>query len=50
MGDDTVFSKYLSELDSPDTKGYTFFTKNQTDGYSLEIYRKYDEVYISKDF
>lgn len=41
--DDDVFGKYLSELELANTEGYTFFTKNETDGYSLEIYRKYDE-------
>ena len=45
MDDDSQFSQYLSELDSPNTEGYTFFTKNETDGYSLEIYRKYEEVF-----
>ncbi|XP_063687625.1 phosphatidylcholine transfer protein-like [Bolinopsis microptera] len=44
MDDDSQFSQYLSELDSPNTEGYTFFTKNETDGYSLEIYRKYEEA------
>ncbi|KAL5250514.1 hypothetical protein ACHWQZ_G016299 [Mnemiopsis leidyi] len=44
MTEDSEFSQYLSELDKPNTEGYTFFTKSQTNGYSLEIYRKYDEV------
>lgn len=48
--DEDVFSKYLSELESPNTEGYTFFTKNETDGYSLEIYRKYDQVTLLKQF
>ena len=44
MAGDSEFSQYLSELDNPNTEGYTFFTKSQTDGYSLEIHRKFDEV------
>ena len=46
MDDDSEFRTYLSELDSPNTDGYTFFTKNETEGYSLEVYRKYDEVSV----
>lgn len=42
MGDD--FTQYLDELDSPNTEGYTFFAKSQSEGYFLEIYRKYEEV------
>ena len=45
MAGDSEFSQYLSELDNPNTEGYTFFTKSQTDGYSLEIHRKFDEVF-----
>ena len=38
------FTKYISELDTPQVADYEFFTRNETAGYSFEIYRKYAEV------
>lgn len=46
MSDDSQFTEYLNQLNTPDTSGYEFFTKSEGDGYFVEIYRRFDKVYF----
>eukprot|EP00116_Pleurobrachia_bachei_P017249 sb/3477511/ len=37
------FTEYLTELETPNTEGYDFFTRNEGTGYNLEIFRQFNK-------